>query len=665
MSRIDIQGTIDNITSHTNVYTPIIEAIVNSIDSIITKGILNGKIEISIVRETEIDFDGSLPAIKGINIRDNGDGFNQKNRDSFDTFYSQEKKATGGKGFGRFMYVKYFEDVKVNSVFKSEENFKRREFKFGRKFEIIENEKVTETEETDTYAEVSLINLKNQKYLDKGIATISRKILDKLLVFFIRDDFKCPTIILKDFDGTQIVLNDYLNAKNEINQIDTKEFELEDTYNKRFFKFQVKTFKLYYTGNQKSKVILTANNRAVTETNLHKYIPEFEDDFYDSTDKNGKETSKNYIIRSYVIGKYLDTNVSIEREKFEFDKEVGDAFNPFSQKEIETRTCEVTKELFDEDVSSRMEKKVTRIKDYVTDEAPWHKSYFSELDLSKIPYNIKESEIESELQKIKFKKEQTTKSQLQRLLAQNGEANQEEISKAISAISEIGKSDLAHYVFNRKSILQAFKQLLKRRNDGKGELEKEVHNLIYPMGKDSTTTNYEDHNLWILDERLVFSEYIASDKKIGTKADALKEPDLVVFDKINSFRNGDNEFSNPLTIFEFKRPKRTAYKEEDDPILQIGKYLKDIKLGKYEMPEGYEPIKVNDNTPVYGYVVCTINDKIRDFADKHQLTISPDQDGYFGFHRGYKMYVEIIDFSKMLKDATLRNKIFFKKLQLE
>jgi len=41
----------------------------------------------------------------------------------------------------------------------------------------------------------------------------------------------------------------------------------------------------------------------------------------------------------------------------------------FTQKEIETRTCEVTKELFDEDVSSRMEKKVTRIKDYVTDES--------------------------------------------------------------------------------------------------------------------------------------------------------------------------------------------------------------------------------------------------------------------------------------------------------
>lgn len=665
MSRINIQGTIDNITSQTNVYTPIIEAIVNSIDSIVDKKLKNGKIEISIIRETEFDFDGSLPAIKGINIRDNGEGFNKKNRDSFDTFYSQEKKESGGKGFGRFMFVKYFEDVKVKSVFEEKDGLKFRSFSFGKKYEIIENEKVTETEAIETYAEISLINLKNQKYLDKSLETISRKILDKLLVFFIRDDFSCPTIILKDHDGTQIILNDYLTAKNEINQIDIKEFYLTIPHNSKSEKFLIKIFKLYFTGNQKSKVILTANNRAVTESNLYKYIPEFEDDFFDTFEKDGHTTNKNYIIRSYVIGDYLDSNVSVEREKFEFDKEHGDSFKPFSQKDIEIATCNATREIFDEDVSSRLIKKVSRIKDYVRDQAPWHKAYFSELDLSKIPYNIKENEIEAELQKIKFDKEQTTKSELQRLLLQNDDADQDQISKAISKITEIGKSDLAHYVFNRKSVLQAFQHLLKRRDDGKGELEKDVHNLIYPMGKDSNVTSYEDHNLWLLDERLVFSEYVASDKKIGTKLDSLKEPDLIVFDKISSFRSGYNEFSNPLTIFEFKRPKRTNYTEEDDPILQIGKYLKDIKAGKYEMPEGYEPIKVNDNTPVYGYVICTITDKIREFADKHQLTISPDQDGYFGFHRGYKMYVEIVDFTKMLKDATLRNKIFFKKLQLE
>ena len=76
-------------------------------------------------------------------------------------------------------------------------------------------------------------------------------------------------------------------------------------------------------------------------------------------------------------------------------------------------------------------------------------------------------------------------------------------------------------------------------------------------------------------------------------------------------------------------------------------------------------IKVNENTPIYGYVIADLTEKIREFADKHQLTESADKEGYFGFHRGYKMYVEIISFKKLFKDAELRNRIFFKKLQLE
>ncbi|WP_406684300.1 ATP-binding protein [Seonamhaeicola sp. MEBiC1930] len=664
MSRINIQGTIDNIKSKSNVYTPIIEAVVNSIDSITKKGIDDGRIEIQLIRDNQLHIDDSKPFIKGVVVRDNGDGFNSTNRESFDTFYSQEKKDIGGKGFGRFMFVKYFDNVSVKSVFRDGGGLKERAFDFGRKFEIIENEKISETESLDTYAEVSLLNLKDQKNFDKNIDTIARKLLDKLLIFFLRDDFKCPVILVKDDDGTSIVLNDYLSAKNEIQLIGEQKFTLGEN-SKDSILFKVKVFKMFFLGSQRSRVILTANNRAVTETNLHKYIPEFEDDFFDTTGKGEKSTTKNYIIRSYVISDYLDSSVSLERETFDFDKEKATIYKPYSQKQIESNTAIETKKLFNQEVTTRAEKKVTRIKTYVTEHAPWHKSYFSELDLTNIPYGIKESDIEAELQRIKFKKEQFTTSELKRLLSENGEADQDKISEAISTISEIGKSDLAHYVFNRKMVLDAMTHLLKRREDGKGELEKDIHNLIYPMGKDSETADYGDHNLWLLDERLVFSEYVASDKKIGTKKDALKEPDLVVFDKKNSFRNGDNEFSNPLTIFEFKRPKRTAYKEEDDPVMQIGKYLKDIRDGKYEMPEGLEPIKVNENTPVYGYVVCTVNDKIREFADKHQLTVSPDGDSYFGFHRGYKMYVEIIGFNKLLKDATLRNKIFFKKLQLE
>jgi nitrogen fixation/metabolism regulation signal transduction histidine kinase len=104
MSKINILGIVKNIKSKTNVYTPIIEAVVNSIEAI--NGKPNGKIDIIVYREKVLEFDTTKPSIKSIEIIDNGIGFSQKNRDSFDTYLSDAKIEFGGKGFGRFMYLK-------------------------------------------------------------------------------------------------------------------------------------------------------------------------------------------------------------------------------------------------------------------------------------------------------------------------------------------------------------------------------------------------------------------------------------------------------------------------------------------------------------------------------------------------------------------------------
>ena len=123
MSRINILGTIEHIKSRSSVYTPIIEAVVNSVESIIESSRLDGEVEIILIRQKQqsLNFDGALQNVESIEIRDNGVGFTQKHRDSFDTFYSEQKKAQGGKGFGRFMYLKYFNEVKAQSVYASEE----------------------------------------------------------------------------------------------------------------------------------------------------------------------------------------------------------------------------------------------------------------------------------------------------------------------------------------------------------------------------------------------------------------------------------------------------------------------------------------------------------------------------------------------------------------
>lgn len=670
MSQVNIKGLVNNIKAKTNVYTPLVEAVVNSIQAIDSSNIEDGEISIRIIRDNQkpLQFDeDALSEIVSIEVHDNGAGFTQENRTSFDTVYSDHKSEQGGKGFGRFTFLKYFNEVSVESIYLEKGKKFKRSFSFGKDRQIVEEENIEKLQgniKNKTILYLRSAKVKNR--LDKKLETVARKLLEKLLIFFINDSYKCPKILVReDATGEEIILNDCISdEKNgEIQEIVNQEFELVNDKIKESFK--VKIFKIFYTRTQ-SSISLTAHNREVVETPLHHYIPEFIDDFYEEIDaQNGERVNKNYTIKTYVLGKYLDNNVSLERGDFEFSSNVDDLLFPFSQQSIEKKASEITSDVFSNEVKTRQTKKIKKINEYVTASAPWNRPYLEGLDYSIIPYKLNDEMIELELQKQKFNKEQKVKKEIKEILDSGVDKEiPETLQKIVREITEAQKSDLTHYVCNRKLVLELFKKLLEREDDGTVKYEKDIHNVIFPMGKDSLATDYEEHNLWLLDERLVFSQYIASDKKISNKV-APTEPDLVVFDAKRSFRSGDNEFSNALTIFEFKRPKRESYRQEDDPILQVGNYLEEIRSGKYETPKGVEKVKVNEYTPVYSYIICDITDRIRDFAKQNQLTPSPDLEGYFGFHSGFKMYVEIISFKKLLKDANLRNKIFFKKLGIE
>ena len=138
MSKINILGIVNNIKSKSNVYTPIVEAVVNSIEAIGNNP--KGKIEIIVHREMTLDFEDAKPYIKSIQIIDNGAGFNITNRESFDTYLSATKQGTGGKGFGRFMYLKYFHDAIINSQYIEDRKYRFRNFRFGKQDEIIVDE---------------------------------------------------------------------------------------------------------------------------------------------------------------------------------------------------------------------------------------------------------------------------------------------------------------------------------------------------------------------------------------------------------------------------------------------------------------------------------------------------------------------------------------------
>src|ERR1017187_6993968 len=352
-----------------------------------------------------MELDGDLSGVRNVEVEDNGIGFTPENRESFDTLYSDFKIMEGGKGFGRFICLKYFDDVHVDSVYQEKRAFRRRTFSMGQGSDIIINENVSDAEQEVSGTIVKLAGLKDRKAIDKKLSTIARNLVEKLLPNFLMP--ACPEIVLSEaVGGGAIRLNDWFS--NELSAV-IKEIAIE---NGNFIlkgihteeAFGVRLFKLYFPKNQKSRISLVAHRREVSGSPIHDHVPEFVDDFYDTDGNDGAIQGRNYIVKAYVFADYLDRHVSLERGGFDFKME-HDLFLGISQVDIEKQSAMIAKEAMGTDIVGRQEKKKERVHTYVADEAPWHRVLLDKLDLSRMPLNPSKEEIETRLQQEKFVQE--------------------------------------------------------------------------------------------------------------------------------------------------------------------------------------------------------------------------------------------------------------------
>ncbi len=226
---------------------------------------------------------------------------------------------------------------------------------------------------------------------------------------------------------------------------------------------------------------------------------------------------------------------------------------------------------------------------------------------------------------------------------------------------------MARYVCHRKAIIEFLQKQLTIQDDGKYRREGRIHNIIFPRGKTSDEVLFEDHNLWLVDERLVFHAFLSSDKPIKRIAildnSSKKEPDILVFDKTFVFSEARDVPFSSITIVEFKKPQRNDYSETENPFTQVAKYIDDIRAGKARTVSG-RPIPIPQNLPFYCYIVCDITPNLKEWARHFELQDTPDSLGFFGYKRAFNAYFEVISYSKLVADAEKRNKVFFQKLGL-
>ena len=93
-----------------------------------------------------------------------------------------------------------------------------------------------------------------------------------------------------------------------------------------------------------------------------------------------------------------------------------------------------------------------------------------------------------------------------------------------------------------------------------------------PMGTDSNKVAFDECNLWLVNERLAFHNYLASDKTLTsmpiTGSTSTKEPDLLalhVYDNPILVSEGSKLPLASITVVELKKPMRNDAKSGELP----------------------------------------------------------------------------------------------------
>lgn len=221
---LDIKGQLNSMRlSESKALWPLFEAVVNSIQAIEeSDNKVNGKISIQVVREesgqNSLNGEEKLERIESFIITDNGVGMNTENYKSFNTAYSTLKMQKGCKGIGRFLWLKAFKNVKIESTFYEDNKYFYREFNFSPNgIEPENNVKIAENNELKTVIKLDgfFKQYKNATPIELDI--IAKKIIEHCLPFFISGN--CPQITLYDVSGC-INLNNYFdnNIRDSLHQ---------------------------------------------------------------------------------------------------------------------------------------------------------------------------------------------------------------------------------------------------------------------------------------------------------------------------------------------------------------------------------------------------------------------------------------------------------------
>lgn len=653
---------------------PLFEAVVNSIypidDRIVSEDPFEsaeGRIQVTLSRSSNSDLFGGKAELSTITIEDNGIGFDDNNYESFCELDSMFRSDRGCKGIGRLLWLKCFSSVEIESYYKSGiGSIKNRHFVFTPEGITVLPELNTEGKSIGTKVTLKEPINNYKKAISKyGQESIAKSLFEHCLWFFLREG-SCPDIRIidgRDVTNLSEIYNSYLYGNNN---------------NQTSFQIEGETFNVLHVRLQKSEsnnqISYCAGNRIVKNEKIKDVVG-----LYDSAIETQEGA---FYYKCFVTSTYFDEHVAPDRYAFLIPDKADsnthiEGLEQIYFYDIRDNVLKKVKEFLSPYLGENILAGKDRLSQYIDEKAPYYKPLFAGLSDDEKIVNPTSTEKSLDLylhNKLVEKEHHLIEEGHDILQVRTGESEEdyrERVEKYFCNAQQLKQTDLARYVLHRKYILELLEAALQIDDNGHYCKEERVHEIIMPMRITSDDIKFQDNNLWIIDERLVFHHYLASDKTFKsmevTDCDSNRRPDILV----------DNVFDNPLfvseketppfatlRIVEFKRPMRDNMESEDstkNPIDQCIDYVEKIRNGKITTKNG-RPINVSEEIPAYCYVICDLTPSMQSVCKKHDFRKTYDSLGYFGYKSELKIYFEIISFDQLLNSAKERNAAFFDKI---
>jgi hypothetical protein len=601
----------------------------------------------------DVDTDRSKSNVSAT-VSDNGVGLDEKNYLAFQTTDTDNKIAIGGKGVGRLLWLDCFAKIHVESIFDEKGRLRRRSFDFR----LSPNDQIMNYKEAAVKGAaqpgmtVTFSGLRDNGYLEKfpGRSTyVFQHFMSHFLPTFIGG--RSPLVTLTCGGETR-------EFPAAISEIISRRSDVEsqtDAYGK--LRLTLMECEKSASSDLKGRhfVHFIAHDRTVHSQAIDgklgiKYFGNNED----------------RVFHACIVGAFLNRNVNQERTRFTFEDSTIES--------IVNDVCMPHIEAFLAQPMQQHKQEQAKVVESIVASYPSVRFGSTEELQEHIPTGeLANDAIYGHLSRQRFRRDEkqaeVIRGAFERLRADgvDPETLQIAIREASEAIEESEQRSLAEYIVRRKVVLDFLSLLLEKvRNDARDSAyqhESVLHNFICPMGvatvgKRKNLIQPTSHDLWVIDERLTFSQYFSSDVSFDDLIEQFKSsdrPDLVIFDHVHGLRDADE--SKKILLVEFKRPGRTNYRANENPLLQIERYIRTLQSGNSMDVRG-RPIALNESTIFYCYIVADIVGPINEWTYSWART-ADGRGRIYQPNSGFKGTIELIGWDSLLDDARLRNQAFF------